>query len=174
MAPIGGCGSSAKSLLFIKNKTDDSKDKLIWKFIKGAATPPNDLQDPRTTADYALCIYAGTTGAFAGTSSALVAQINVPPDPTKWFPSGGQGYKFFDPTLADDGVQKIVLKAGGTFKSKMLVKGRGANLPDPIDSAPLTLPVTVQLVNYQSGACFESAFTSVMKNTTALFKAKKP
>jgi hypothetical protein len=56
----------------------------------------------------------------------------------------------------------------------MLVKGRGANLPDPIDSGSLPLPVQAQLINYQTGVCFNTQFTSALKNTTTLFKAKNP
>lgn len=165
--PEGTCRTSAKSILLIKNKTPDSKDKLIWKFIKGAATTQADLQDPRSTADYALCIYAGTT-------EALVAAINVPPSSSKWSVIGTKGYKFLDPSLADDGAQKIIVKGGTAGKSKMLVKGRGANLPDPINSSSLALPVRAQLINYQTGVCFDTSFATALKNTTTLFKAKNP
>jgi hypothetical protein len=161
------CRTAGKSLLLLKNKTPDSKDKLVWKFIKGAQTTQSDLADPRSSADYALCIYAGTT-------NGLVAHINVPPSSSKWSILSTKGYKFFDSTLADDGAQKILLKGGGAGKSKMLVKGRGVNLPDPLNSGSLPLPVTVQLFNYQTGVCFDSSFNSALKNTTTFFKAKAP
>ena len=32
------CRTAGKNKLLIKNKTDDSKDKLVWKWTKGAAT----------------------------------------------------------------------------------------------------------------------------------------
>ena len=38
----------------------------------------------------------------------------------------------------------------------------------------LTLPVTVQLLNYQTGICWESEFTSFKKSSTSIFKAKNP
>jgi hypothetical protein len=160
------CRTSHKGLLLIKNKTPDSKDKLVWKFIKGAQTTQSDLQDPRSTADYALCIYAGTANTLVGT-------INVPPSNSKWTVLGTKGYKFLDTTpFPDDGAKKILVKGGTAGKSKMLVKGAGANLPDPINGGPLSLPVTVQLFNYQTGACFNTTFTNALKNTTTLFKAK--
>src|SRR6185369_12880090 len=71
------CRTAQKNLLLIKNKADNSKDKLIWKWIKGAATTTAEFADPRATAEYALCIYAGTT-------DALVAQVHIPPSNTKW------------------------------------------------------------------------------------------
>jgi hypothetical protein len=160
------CRTALKSLLLIKNKTPDSKDKLTWKWIKGAATTQAELADPRTTADYALCIYAGTT-------NALVATVNVPPS-NKWQPLGSKGYKFLDTTEMYDGAQKIKVKSGAVNKSKALVKGRGPNLPDPLNGGPLSLPVTAQLFNYQTGVCFGSTFNTPLKNSTTLFKAKNP
>jgi hypothetical protein len=146
----------------LKNKSP-SKEKLTWKWIKGAATTTAELADPTTTADYALCIYAGTT-------DALIEQLNVPPG-AHWSALGSKGYKYNDPTESQDGVHGIVVKSGTAGKSKALVKGKGTNLPDP--ALPLQFPVTVQLFNYQSGVCFDSTFTNALKNTSTLFKAKQ-
>ena len=161
------CRSAQKNLLLIKNKADNSKDKLIWKWIHGAATTMGEFADPRATAEYALCIYAGT-------ADALVAQIHIPPSNTKWKALGTKGFKYLDQTLAADGTQKVILKGGVAGKSKALLKGRGTNLPDPLDMGPLGTPVTAQLLNYQSGVCWEGNFTTFKKNTSALFKAKTP
>jgi hypothetical protein len=154
-------------LLLIKNKADNSKDKLIWKWLKGAATTTAEFADPTATADYALCIYAGTT-------DTLRAQIHIPPSNTKWKATGTKGFKYKDATGVDDGTRKVVLKSGTAGKSKALLKGKGVNLPDPLDMGPLGTPVTAQLLNYQSGVCWETNFTTAKKDTTALFKAKAP
>ena len=54
---------------------------------------------------------------------------------------GGKGYKFKG--SSPDGLSHALLKDGEAGKSKALVKGKGAALPDvPL---PLTYPVTVQL-----------------------------
>src|SRR6185369_13825857 len=59
-----GCKSAAKSLLLLKNNTsDDSKDKLTWKWLKGADTTLGELGSPTSTTDYTLCLYAGTSTA---------------------------------------------------------------------------------------------------------------
>jgi hypothetical protein len=47
------------------------------------------------------------------------------------------------------------------------------NLPDPINTMELTLPVKAQLVNHDNGICFEANYTTFKKNTTAQFKAKQ-
>jgi hypothetical protein len=165
--PQTGCGTAQKSLLLIENKTPDRKDKLTWKFFKGPKLTQTRLALPTSTTDYALCI-------FAGTSNALVGQINVPPSNTKWKPLGGKGYKYLDLSLANDGAQKILLMGGAAGTSRALVEGRGINLPDPV--TPLQFPVTVQLFNYDTGVCLNSTFpsSSAFKNTSTLFKAKTP
>jgi hypothetical protein len=166
--PEADCRLASKNLLLIKNKTFNGSDKLVWKFAGGAATTQTEFSDPTNSANYALCIYAGTT-------NALVASLNVPPSGTAWRALGTKGYKYYDPGLAADGTQKIILKGDGTAgKTKALVKGRADNLPDPIDVAPLQLPVTAQLLNYQTGICWESSFNAFSRNTTSLFKAKTP
>jgi hypothetical protein len=52
-----------------------------------------------------------------------------------------------------------------------LVKGHGVNLGDPINAGPLRLPVTAQLVNMGSGACWANTYSSPMKNSADQFKA---
>ena len=68
----------------------------------------------------------------------------------------------------------MILKSGAAGKSKALLKGRGSNLPDPLDMGPLGSPVIAQLLNYQSGVCWGSTFTTPKKILTALYKAKTP
>jgi hypothetical protein len=160
------CRSAQKSLLVIKNTTPDLHDTLIWKWIKGESTNVADFANPRATGAYALCIYAGT-------AEALVEEIQIPPSATKWATLGTKGYKYLDPTLTADGTLKVVLKAGGAGKSKALLKGRGPNLPDPINTSALQTPVIAQLLNYGSGVCWEGQYTTAKKSTLALFKAKQ-
>jgi len=165
------CRSATKSIFLVKNKTPDSKDKLIWKWIKGESTDQTEFGDPTTSADYSLCVYAGTT-------ASLVAELDVMPDGTLWKPIGTKGYKFKDNTLTEYGVQKVILKGSDQNKSKALVKGKGDNLPDlPPASDPmlaLDLPVKVQLINQSNGICFEGVYDTpdIKKNEPALFKAK--
>src|SRR6185369_14478737 len=140
--------------------------KLVWKWLKGAATTTAEFADPTSTAEYALCIYAGV-------SDTLVAQMHIPASSTKWKPLGTKGFKYLDPSSSADGAQKIVLKGGVAGKSKVIVKGRGTALPDPLDMGPLGTPVTAQLLNYQSGVCWEANYTTAKKDTSAIFKAKQ-
>jgi cysteine-rich repeat protein len=158
-----GCKTAGKSLLLLKNDaSDDSKDKLTWKWLKGPATALGELGDPTSTTNYTLCLYAGTSTA----SVAIPAGSN-------WQAAGSKGFKFKDPSGTPNGAQKALLKSGDTGKSKALVKGKGTNLPDTLVPA-LSLPVTAQLVNDANSTCFEAVYNSgdVIKNDSKQFKAK--
>lgn len=158
------CRTAGKSLLMLRNNADDNKDKLIWKWLRGESTTQSDFADPTSTADYALCIYAG--GA-----QTLVAEIAVPPSASKWSPVGTVGYKYLDVSSSASGTQKVTLKGSAANKSKALLKGRGVLLPDPLNGGPLDLPVIAQLVNTQNQVCWGADFPSAKRNTMQQFKS---
>lgn len=165
--PRSSCRTASKSLLMIKNAADNGKDKLLWKWILGQATSQAEFGDPTSATDYALCIYAGTP-------ATLLEELAVPAEGTKWTPSGTVGYKYKDTAGTAAGIQKIVLRGSTENKAKLLVKGRGANLPDPaLGSIPA--PVTAQLVKTDTPVCWEATYDAhVIKNEPDQFKAKAP
>ena len=164
-APQSGCRTALTSLIGIKKNDDDTKDKLLWKWLKGAATTQADFGLPTGTTAYTLCLYAGST-------SAVLGKTEIPPG-INWAAVSDKGYKLSDPSGTPDGIQKANLTGGAAGKAKILVKGKGANLPGLL-SGVLPLPVTVQLVNDANSICYESQFDSadVKKNDGAQFKAK--
>lgn len=162
-APQDTCVNAARGGLSIKNSSDSSRDALTWKWLKGGATTLEDFGDPTATSDYSLCLYG---------AGMLVAELRVPASASKWSPLGSKGWRYFDASGTPGGAQRISLKGGGEGKAKALLKGRGIDLPDPIDDAPLALPVTVQLVNGDNGRCWQNVFNAATKNTPAQFKAK--
>ena len=174
---IGSCPPSAvacrpadKTKLLIKNKTDDTKDKIIWKWAKGADTTQGEFADPRNSAQYALCFYAGPT-------SSLLKQIGVPPSASKWSAVGTKGFKYNDIAGTADGITKIIVKGGILGKSKAIVKGKGSTLPDFDADLPIAmgdLPLIVQLRNNETGICWEAQFSLPKKNQTDQFNAKTP
>jgi hypothetical protein len=160
------CRSAEKSLLLIKDDNDNTKDKLIWKWIKGLQTSQAEFGDPVNSADYTLCLYAGTAATF-------LAGASVPAVASKWSEIPGKGYKYKDKAGTASGVQKIVLKGSTENKAKALVKGKGGGLPD-VTLGSLPLPLTTQLVNTDNSVCFEGTYGSgdVIKNDATQFKAK--
>ena len=164
------CRAADKNKVLIKNKADDAKDKLVWKWTHGADSLQGEFANPTSTAEYALCFYAGTT-------SALIQQVSVPPSASKWSTLGTSGYKYNDPAGSAGGITKILVKGGSLGKSKALVKGKGAGLPDFDGNLPLPntdLPLIVQLRNNETGICWEGAFAVPKKNAGDQFNAKTP
>jgi hypothetical protein len=140
---------------------------MTWKWIKGAATSQAEFGNPTAMADYALCIYAGT-------ASSLVGEAVIPASSTKWRALSTKGYQYNDPTGTEDGITKVLLKGSDQNKSEALLKGKGAGLPAlPL---PITAPLTVQLVNGQSGLCWGANYTGaqLLKNDMGHLKAQAP
>ncbi len=161
-----GCRTGPKSRLLLKNRTNDDADKLIWKLANAATTSFAELSDPVVSTDYAFCLYAGPTGA-------LILEMGVPAGP-KWLISGSnKGFKYFDPPAVEDGAQKIRLKSGSSNRTKLLIKGRGVNLGDPLTANRLPLPVVAQFTNMASGTCWEASYSTPDKNTPDSFKARQ-
>lgn len=176
-APLSDCDTPAKSLLLIKDRGADGAgagDKLIWKWLKGPATAQADFGDPTTTAEYTLCIYAGTTAAIRADIPAGGTCGSGP----CWKPIGDKGYKRTDPLASSAGIKKVLLKGGATAKAKILVKGKDGGL----DLDPATLPLdddaglTVQLSNSDNANCWQATYApaSVKANSESVFKAKTP
>jgi hypothetical protein len=161
----GSCQTAAKSLLLVKNDANDGKDKLIWKWIKGAAATQADFADPTVSAEYAFCLYDG---------GALLTSATVPPSAAFWSTVGSVGYKYKDSSGSADGAQKLILKGTGTpGKSKALIKGKGANLPFAPLVQPFAGPVVAQLRNNATGYCMQGSYSAPIKNTATQFKAKQ-
>jgi cysteine-rich repeat protein len=159
--PQNGCLTATKGILLYKDNTNNAKDKLVWKWIKGESTMTSDFGTPTGTTSYTLCLYAGTTA---------LGDATIPPG-LAWSPISTKGFKYKDTSGTPDGIIKAKLKSSTVAKSKVLVKGKGANLPD-LPAMPFGPQVTVQFTN-SDGVCFESVFNApYKKNADGKFKAK--
>src|SRR5262249_20596551 len=131
------CRNAGKSLVVIKGDGTGSKDKLIWKWLRGDATTLIELGDPTGATSYTLCVYEGTDP---------VRTLTIPADAMKWAPIGTSGFRYLDSTMSSDGISTALLKSGAAGKAKALLKGKGATLPDGLVPVP-ALPVVIQLRN---------------------------
>jgi hypothetical protein len=169
-APLSGCRTAAKSLLLLKDKSPDAKDKFLWKWINGQTTSIVDFGQPQTLTDYALCLYAG---------GASISDVVVQSDPQRWRLLSGKGYSYFDVSAGQDGMQKILLKGSASNRSKVFWKGRGVGLPDltpgTLPLASGDFPVTVQMLNTATNVCWESVFaeSDVKRNRADQLKLKR-
>jgi len=150
-----GCREAGRSKLKYRNSLNDAKDSVRWTWGHGEATTPAEFADPTASADYQFCVFAETSGA-----PSLLMAADVPADASLWAPSGDVGYKYLDPAAVHEGISRILLKRGAPTKSKIILKGKGEALGDPV------LPVTgiegirVQLTNSSTGVCWESKFSA--------------
>jgi hypothetical protein len=152
-------------MLVVKSSSQDARDTLLFKWMRGAQTALADFGDPLHSADYALCLYTGN-------QHTPLTHVTIPANSTKWSAESDRGYRYTDGGATAAGVIKARLKSGEAGKSRVQVKGKGVNLPDPTFSF-LPLPVTAQLVNSQTNTCFEAVYQAahLKKNDAGSFKA---
>ena len=165
---------AAKARLLIKdNPTRDAADLVVWKWIKGEETTFADFGDPTTTTNYELCIFdAGTP----------VVQSLIPAGGTCgslpcWRTLGSNGYKYINRDRTPDGILKVLLRAGSDGKAKIILKGKGENLPFEPAFLPMATPVIAQLHADQGAqatdTCWETNHISLgpLYNAEDQFKA---
>ncbi len=162
-APSAECRVPNKSLLLLKDSTNDAADKLLWKWSGGDDTGLSDLGDPVSgTTDYALCVYSTSGGTPELVMSPVSPGGSVCAGSSCWRYIGARGFRYRDKQGSADGVTKILLKTGSDQQARMLIKGRGANLPMPtsadVDNLLAQDPtVTVQLTNSER-QCWEATY----------------
>jgi cysteine-rich repeat protein len=153
----------------------ERKDKLSWKYTKGAATTVADLGNPTTATDYELCVYDGP-----GAGASLLLGASIPAGGTCsgkpcWKMIGaapGKGFKYKDKEQRPDGIGSVVVKAGPEGRAKILVKGKGIWLDMPALPVATNATVTVQLSN-DAGTCWSDTYGApAMKNDGVQFKDK--
>jgi hypothetical protein len=178
--PLAGCRQPAladKSLLLLERKDGDaSRNKLVFKWIRGERTDFADFGDPTGApgTTYTLCLYDQSAAA-----PHLVGEAVVPPggacDGPCWKQIGaGKGYRYNNRQRTPDGIDKIVLKPGESGKAKIIVKGAGENLQMPVLPLEQDDTVVAQLKNnLLAGECWEARFSAPgVKNDARKFKDK--
>jgi len=159
-----GCKAAGRSLFTLRNDAgNDERDTLTFKWLQGAETTTAELGSPDDATEYALCVRAG--------SSAATVAI---PAGSNWAATGLSGFRYKDASGsgAPSGARRALLRIGSAGKAKAVVKGKGVHLPDDLVPA-LSTPVAVQLVNAQTGTCFEAVYdgANVIKNDGGQFRA---
>jgi len=169
--PLAGCRKPAapgRALLLLKDRTPDTLDALLWKWAGGAATTKADFGDPVATTNYQLCLYDQS-----GATPTLRLASNAPAGGTcgarPCWTGTTTGFVYADPALTPDGLATISARGAGAGAAKLLIKGKGTNLP--LSGLPLGPPVRVQL-SAGSGVCWEAVYTTPLTNNAGKFKAK--
>lgn len=170
--PATGCRAQTlpdKGLLLLKNRPAEKADRLVWKWLKGAATAKGDFGAPLTTTDYEVCVYdAGKT---------IIARACAPAgglcDGKPCWREKRRGFTYRQRDFSASGTKNTLqldLKEGLAGKAKLIVKGKGGN--PVIPTLPVAQPLTVQVVN-SGGACWEATFSApATQNVSDSFKDK--
>ena len=168
-APATGCRgpiAADKAKLILKH---GSRDRLLWKWTRGAATALEDFGDPVGTTHYALCVYDGSAEPQPRISLAAPAGGDCQGQPC-WELGETDQFRYGDKLLAPDGLFSIRLHAGPEGQAKMLLHARGRLLQLP--PLPLVPPVVVQVRNTDTSACWDAEFSAPGANDERLFKAR--
>ena len=161
---------AGKALLKLRDRSPDSKDRLLWKWGKGAVTSAGDLGDPvNGSTAYTLCMYDESGGA-----SSLALRADAPAGGTcagkPCWKSDGGGYQYKDKDLTPGGLLRIKLRPGGPGQANLRVSGKGLNLGLPGLPLSQDTRVTVQLKN-TNGVCWSASYGApAIRNDSEQFK----
>jgi hypothetical protein len=158
--------------------TNHDRDRLKWKWGKGALTVVGDFADPvNGSPSYRICLYDASANPQPLRNATVLPGGTCGTKPC-WKIQGGivnpKGYKYRNKAATPDGISDMKLQAGTAGKAKLQVKGNGANLALP--PLHLTLPVIMQLSisNGMTTQCWQTTFGTSQANTPTQFKAKGP
>jgi cysteine-rich repeat protein len=173
--PAAGCrlAAAGSSSVQLRDDAVDTKDRLQWKWAKGAPTDVNDFEDPvGGTATYHVCVYDSSPRTQPLSEMGVPAGGICGTAPC-WKATGDTGFRYRSKAATPNGLTRLRLKASPTRPSVQTI-GRGANLPMP--ALPLTLPVTVQLVvaDGMTTECWQTTYAGAAVNEASRFRASGP
>lgn len=170
----GPCTPFGKSAFAYSDQTDDAKDSFSFTAAKGSSLPSASLGNPTTSTDYFLCVYKDALLVREIDIPAATLCNGVPCWSVKGDPMSPDAYSYKDKIAAPHGVRTGKFVAGTDSDAKVVLKGKGVNLPDtaflPIGASTLT----VQLMNSTTSMCVGESFSGseITKDVDGKLKAK--
>jgi cysteine-rich repeat protein len=177
----------AKAQLSVNEKTG-GREQLIAKFGGGPAISQaefgNPIHPPCGSTAYSLCLYSGN-GDLAGQIIVDRAGYRCSDGADMCWsspggaPPAGRSLNYRDKANQSDGVSKLLMKAGGSGKSRILLKASNNSdlnrqaLPTGIAatlSSASSSPATMQLVTNDAG-CFSATLSTTRRADSAIFRA---
>ena len=175
-APRVGCRGSVRtgrSVLIVQDHPVDRRDRIVWKWRKGAATSIADFGDPLASDDYALCLYDESASVPRLVLAADLPANDACPgsgdDCWARARAGARVLRYKSTSGIPDGVTRVVLKPGDDGAARITLQARGEDVDVP--SLPLALPLRVQLQGVH-GSCWESRHTAAgaRRNDVRIFR----
>jgi len=151
--------------LLIKNGSTAAKNRLVWKWLKAAATDVADFGNPIVTTSYRLCVYDGAPSLVA---DAAVHGAGSCAGRPCWNRKGA-GFGYRDKAGGADGITKVTLYAGAGTTAKIVLTAAGTALDVP--PLPVATPITVQLLE-SGGGCWGARYSAPARNDGQQLKAR--
>lgn len=171
--PSPGCKKPTRpgaSKISIKDSSR-AADKLRWKWSAGEETLPADVGDPTVSSSYALCVYA-KSGASVRSVFEADAKGGANCSGQPCWKTKSSGYAYGDKAHEHGAVSSLSVGAGPEGKAKMKVTATGPSLGPPALPLEVDPEVTVQLLNTDTGACWEATYSTTVTNETTRFTAR--
>jgi cysteine-rich repeat protein len=173
--PDPACHPMTKVKVWVADKDNDTADR--FKINARMGGPLTAIGDPTATTEYTACVFDAAGGV---TSNAL--QVDVPAG-APWAARGGSGsFGYSDPSRANDGVEKIRVKARlkpghANASIRFLLIGKRSNLPLPgpvaADAYFTADPwVTVQIEPSEGNYCWRGNLRTTVRNDGRRFLGK--
>jgi len=132
-----------------------------------------DFGDPTTSSEHVICLYEGRGGQPRLVFEKDVEAAELCSGQPCWEVSTkGVRYRDKKRRRRRSAVSGLDLRAGDNGRARITLKAGGVTLAPP--RLPLAQdggPVVLQLVNLDTGVCWESSFTTAKENTDTLFVA---
>lgn len=179
---VPGCVAAELAGLTIRDDpAKPLKKQLQWRITRSAVpVDPADFGDPLQGASgYRLCLYDAVGGNEALAGGAEVAAGGICGKTPCWR-AVRNGFRFRDRSAVQGGTLGIALRGGEAKRSSFRVRAKGLSLDLPGAAGAQYLSadttVRVQLVETDSGKCWESVFATpdhITRNTPIQFRARR-
>jgi hypothetical protein len=168
--PCRGVTVGNRGIFRCKDAVNDKADRLVWNWVKGEATAPEDFGDPLSTTAFALCVYDASAAPQPVAKVLSTAQGQCRKGVLCWTAlSNSPTLRYYDGDKTSDGLQQILLRSGGAGQARIGVRAGGPRLTLP--ATPLTPPVVVQLQG-SNDQCWTATYSTLLTNAGGVVRAK--
>ena len=152
------------------------RNALVWKWKRGEATLQT-FGDPAQTDPYALCLYEVGEETRAPLRLGLAVSPGVRCDTRRcWKRKGTDRFSYRDARDGSIGISRMELRTKASSGAEILVRARGAGLigralPLGATLEGPSISVKAQLVNLNTGSCWEASYGRAKRNDEKIFNA---
>lgn len=180
--PDGSCrladsSGLGRSRVVIRNKADDTRDKVTWVWNRGESTPVTAFHDPiGGNASYRVCLYDALGKLFELNLPNASSPSSLCEGASCW-KTLFSGYRYKNKGAIPDGMFLAKLKPGdaGRSKVRIVVKGSVGTFGSPATDTLVPPVVAQMLIDDGAGTeCFKTTFDSLVRQTEVIYKATGP